>query len=272
MRRRHADRSDNGALRWPTLVTLFVIVLVATALVTASPIGLRAFGGPDGEWQRLSFIGQTYGAVSALIATIALVGVIATLVLQFRENRRAVQESRRQAMSELLLKAMDDPDLDECWGPVPDPGDPKVRRQQLYINMIVSQWSVAYETGAMPEKRLRAIAREMFSAPPGRAYWGRVREKRLSVVTEGKLGRFNRILDEEFQRAPEPPAVESAEAAHSHGGRGARRLRWAGAGRWVVAGLVGFGLGAVVARRVPPPRSSANRRAHRARGWLWPRG
>lgn len=179
---------------------------MAMVLVAASPFALRLFGGAGGEWERLSFIGQTYGAISALIAVVALVGIIATLVLQARETRRAVQESRRQAMSELLQKAMDDPDLDECWGPLPAPGDPKTRKQQLYVNMIISQWGVAYETGAMPEQRLRAVAREMFSAPPGRTFWARAREQRLSVVTEGRMGRFNRILDEEFRRIPAPAA------------------------------------------------------------------
>ncbi|WP_460855467.1 DUF6082 family protein [Nocardiopsis coralliicola] len=184
------------------IAALSTVVIAAAALVVASPLGLSVFRGSDGEWQRLSAIGQTYGAISALIAAIALAGVIATLVLQSRENRRAVQESRRQAMSDLLMMAMDDPDLDECWGPVPTAEDAKTRRQQLYVNMIVTQWGVSYETGAMPEKRLRAVAREMFSAPPGRAYWEAAREQRLAVVTEGRLGRFNRILDEEFHRTP----------------------------------------------------------------------
>jgi hypothetical protein len=181
---------------------MIAIVSVALLLVVVSPFALRLFSGADSEWQRLSFIGQTYGAVSALIAVVALVGIVGTLVLQARETRRAVEESRRQAMSELLQKAMDDPDLDECWGPIPEPSDPRTRKQQLYINQIISQWGVAYETGAMPERRLRAISREMFSARPGQEFWARAREHRLAVVTEGKKGRFNRILDEEYQGAP----------------------------------------------------------------------
>ncbi|QBI53067.1 hypothetical protein EKD16_06345 [Streptomonospora litoralis] len=88
--------------------------------------------------------------------------VVLTLVYQARDSHRAMEETRRQAMSELLRMAMEDPELDACWGPVPPGEDPKGRKQQLYTNMIVSQWSSAFETGALPESRLRAVAGEMF--------------------------------------------------------------------------------------------------------------
>ncbi|GAB3466243.1 hypothetical protein GCM10027570_55300 [Streptomonospora sediminis] len=255
MRRRHTGGSDSGALHWSMLATLFATVIVAVALVVASPFGLRAFGGPDGEWQRLSFIGQTYGAVSALIAAVALVGIIATLVLQARETRRGVQESRRQAMSELLQKAMDDPALDECWGPVPEHSDPKVRKQQLYVNMIVSQWGVAYETGAMPEKRLRAIARDMFSAPPGRTYWQRAGPQRLAVVTEGKAARFNRMLDEEFRRTSDvtgratPPSPSAGQRGSAE--RSTRDLLTGAAAGGLAVGAVIAAAAFVRRRRIP---------------------
>lgn len=71
--------------------------------------------------------------------------------------------------------AMEAPDLDECRGPVPEPSDPTVRKRQLYVNMIISQWMVAFGPGALPEQRSRAIAREMFSAGPGRVYRRRAR-------------------------------------------------------------------------------------------------
>lgn len=91
--------------------------MLGLALAVLSPFGLRVFDGHDEEWERLSLIGQTYGAISALIAVLALLGVVAALVYQARELRRAADENRRQAMGDLLRMAMADPDLDECWGP-----------------------------------------------------------------------------------------------------------------------------------------------------------
>lgn len=210
----------------PWAAAMLVIVSAAAISVVLSPLALGLFMGESGEWERLSLIGQTYGAVSALIAVFALVGIVATLVFQARENRRAVLESRRQAMNDLLRMAMDDPDLDECWGPVPQPSVPKIRKQQLYLNMIVTQWAVSFETGAMPDTRLRAIAEEMFSAAPGRAFWDRAGPKRMNRAGNAKQRRFTQILDEAYRAAdesgpgdgpavPVEPPSDSASARYS---------------------------------------------------------
>lgn len=185
------------------------MALFGLALAALSPFGLRVFDGHDEEWERLSLIGQTYGAISALIAVLALLGVVAALVYQARELRRAADENRRQAMGDLLRMAMADPDLDECWGPVEDAGDPRSRKQLMYTNMIVTQWGTSFRAGATPERRLRANAREMFSGPVGRAYWERARERRLSAPGSRAEQRFNRILEAAYQETsapvPRPP-------------------------------------------------------------------
>ena len=245
------------------------------ALVLASPLALRAFGGADGEWERLSLIGQTYGAVSALIAVLALAGVAVTLVFQARETRRAVEEGRRQAMAELLKMAMDDPDLDACWGPVPEGEDRTERRQQLYTNMIVTQWGTAFRAGAMPEARLRAAAGEMFRGEVGRAYWARARRRRLAAPARRADRRFNEILEQAYAAArpvASAAAAERAEAVgHRSGGkRGTLRLLAAfGAGAAVGAGAA---IGAVIGGTGPRrrPRGGARRRrAGQGRKTLW---
>lgn len=156
--------------------------------------------GPSARWGRPGF-----GAASAVVAAVALTGIVATLIFQVRETKIAREEARRMAIAELLKMAMDDPDLDEAWGPVPAGESRKARRQLMYINMIISEWQMSFETKALPETRLRAIAREMFSAHPGRAYWREARQARLSTSETRRARRFHRILDEEYNRAPAPP-------------------------------------------------------------------
>ncbi|WP_285758162.1 DUF6082 family protein [Nocardiopsis ansamitocini] len=197
--RREVDVVDKGTVKPLVAVTIAFVVTVAIGLVGLSPYALRLFG-ESGDWQQLSLIGQTYGAVSALIAVLALVGVALTLVYQARETQRAMEETRRQAVSDLLRMAMDDPDLDECWGPLPEPDDPKTRKQRLYTNMIVSQWETAYGLGTLPERRLRAVSAEMFQGRVGRAYWADAREARLTTAGNRAQHRFSRILDEEYRR------------------------------------------------------------------------
>ncbi|GAA3739245.1 DUF6082 family protein [Salinactinospora qingdaonensis] len=208
-------RNERAAASTRYVIVVLLIVVVSVVLVAASPLAVGLLGGARDEWERLSFIGQTYGAVSALIAMFALVGIVLTLIYQARETRRGIEEARRQAMSELLRMAMDDPDLDACWGPVPEPDDPKSRKQQLYTNMIVSQWASAFETGALPEERLRAVAGEMFEGEIGYAYWTQAREMRSMTEGSRRERRFVAILDEVYRNTPPPQPQRAAVPQHS---------------------------------------------------------
>ncbi|GAA0322313.1 DUF6082 family protein [Actinoallomurus spadix] len=201
MSRRTRNRSIRSTL---TTAVLLLIAATAVALIGISPIALGVFRGPTDRWERFSFIGQTYGAASAIVSVLALVGIVLTLSYQARETKLAREETRRQAVGDLLKMAMEDPDLDECWGPMPEPDDPKTRKQLLYTNMIIAEWSLSYETRALPEARLRAIANEMFQGQVGRNYWKGAREARLSTSANRRERRFHEILDEEYERVQPP--------------------------------------------------------------------
>jgi hypothetical protein len=53
----------------------------------------------------LSFIGQTYGAASALLAVLALIGMVATLALQAHDTGIAREEARLRAVSREMFSA-----------------------------------------------------------------------------------------------------------------------------------------------------------------------
>jgi uncharacterized membrane protein (Fun14 family) len=71
-------------------VYLAVILIVAfiLSLVLLSPVLLRQLGRISGiDWARLSNIGQTYGAASAVLSAIALIGISLSLLVQARQAR-----------------------------------------------------------------------------------------------------------------------------------------------------------------------------------------
>jgi hypothetical protein len=229
-----------AATRLSALIIASLVALLGLALIGLSPLALRFFRGATGQWERLSFIGQTYGAASAVISVLALGGVVLTLSYQARETKRAREETRRQAVSDLLKMAMTDPDLDECWGPVPEPDDPKSRKQQLYTNMIVAAWEMSYETGATPERRLRYNANELFRGQVGQDFWRNARESRLTTSANRRERRFHKILDEEYWRAvnsspPGSPARRASTAASRGGHHLTSSLLWATAGAGLTA-------------------------------------
>jgi thiosulfate reductase cytochrome b subunit len=101
-----------------------VVVLLALAVITTSvilsPLSLGVLRRNLGNvnWGRLGHIAQTYGAVSAIIAAIALVGVVVSLIIQSREAKAARTNSLRALHVELLKMAMDDPAYNGVLGRV----------------------------------------------------------------------------------------------------------------------------------------------------------
>jgi hypothetical protein len=60
-------------------------------LVILSPFALGELARSRQDWPQLSNVGQTYGAVSALVSSFALGGVIISLLYQARDSRTCVR-------------------------------------------------------------------------------------------------------------------------------------------------------------------------------------
>lgn len=230
---------------------IVLALVVAVALIGLSPFALGLFTGATGRWERLSFIGQTYGAASALLAVLALVGVSVSLVFQARESRAMREQAFRDANSELLKMAMDDPDYAECWGANLAPDGRRDQRQSMYVNMILTQWEMGYESGAIGETHIRALAAKLFAGRVPWEFWRGVRELRIATAESRRGRRFQVMVDEEFQRAPEPHAASAAPAEAERAERPvasrARRSRVL----WAVLGAgAGGALAAAVVRRL----------------------
>jgi len=184
------------------ILSLLVLVIVILAgLVVISPLALGGLGGLARDWDRLSLIGQTYGAASALLSVIALTGVGASLIFQARENRANREQALRTSHAELMRLAMDDPLYGEIWAPLNPPGSPDVQRQHMYVNMVISHWEMEYGLGALNDQHLRIIARGVFSTSAGHRYWQVARPVRMVSSDGRRERRFHQILDEEHDNA-----------------------------------------------------------------------
>nr|BFE88033.1 hypothetical protein GCM10020093_106340 [Planobispora longispora] len=188
------------------------MIVLVSGLVAVSPLALGALGAQADDWEHLSLIGQTYGAASTLLSVLALVGVAVSLVLQAREAKSDREQTLRMLHVDLMKMAMEDPLYRRAWGPFFDSEDPDAPREHMYVNLIISQWSMEYELGAITEDHLRSISRLLFSGPAGRRYWTNVRGLRITSTSTRRERRFHRILEEEFHATggtppPSPPAA-----------------------------------------------------------------
>lgn len=73
--------------RTVTLAMSVVAIVGAMGLVVASPLALPALDGSGEDWEKIGDIAQAYGAVSALLSGLAVVGVAASLSLQAARRR-----------------------------------------------------------------------------------------------------------------------------------------------------------------------------------------
>jgi len=177
--------------------TLALLVLVA-----ASPFALRVLSADRKfDWQKLSSVGQTYGAVSALLVVIGLSGVSITIILQLRESRRARREAGRTHHFELVRLALEDPYLTEVSASVGGLTSVAERRQTIYINLQLQYWLMLWEFNDLRESTLRGYLADLFQSPAGRKYWQVFGETRTSLKTRAHAERhFLEIVSDEYSR------------------------------------------------------------------------
>lgn len=225
-----------GGRRTGLTVLLILLIVLTVGLVGASPVALHLFDGDVQQWERLSFIGQTHGAASALLSAFALVGIVVTLVLQARDTKVSREQGQRQAHLELMKMALENPLYRRAWGPVHPGRAPGTDLQQIYVNLIFSSWQMSFELKTMDERLLRAVTSTLFKGEPGRRFWAGARETRIATSATRRERRFHRIVDEMFRAAEaQGPPVPDEEPHDESSVRHHREL------------LLGMALGVVLA-------------------------
>jgi len=219
------------------------------ALVAASPLALKSLGSLRGlNWIQLSYVGQTYGAASALLTGLALIGVSVSIFLQARAVNAGREQSSREHHARIVEMALKDPVYQRAWGINPSLSVVPDFRQRAYINLIVSHWQRDYQFNGIPEHSLRGNLAELFHGEAARLWWADTGDWRKAASGNRRDKRFCRIVDEEFRKAVSsgPPIVpaqaEDAPVQADHSSA-VNRLFKAG-----VAVLVGAVIGAIFGR------------------------
>jgi hypothetical protein len=190
-------------------------VIGAMVLVILSPLAmLGMFADIDVDWPLLGNIGQTYGAVSAMLAAAALAVLGVSVALQAKEMRHAREQAARSTQFELMRMMVDDPVYREVvgWDSREGLSSDELRRD-VYINLLLNWWRMRWEFKDMPEHEVRAAARgDIFFGSAGRDYWRRRGEQRLSFAKTRRERRFEEMFAEEYAAAmaagPEEPPLE----------------------------------------------------------------
>lgn len=232
-----------------------VILLVAAGVIVASliflsPAVLASAAKSRPDWPDLAEVGEAYSGASAMLSSIALFGVAASLLLQRGLNRMTQLYSFKQQHVELVKLALDNPEFLYVDG-TEFASDPEARRK-VYANLIVSHWAMAWDLGMMSVPTLRANASRLLREMVARQWW---EAWRFSYHTSRSRRRFVKILDEEYERAPPTPEEPLPRPHLAKASDGAQAPSPAGpavllrtAGGMVVAGVAGLAVGLAIAK------------------------
>jgi hypothetical protein len=208
---------------WTGFIAMGLMAIVI--LVVLSPFALAGIGHFGNDWIRFSDIGQTYGAVSALVSALALGGILVSLLYQARDSRNSYEQMTRTFQFELIKLELEDPSLMAAmgapWGNEM-PSDRKSLREFLYVQMWVSFLSGNYATGELSASTVRQFAAlELFRGKAGRIYWAAVGKRQLAN-SKGHYNEFFRLLDAEYKSVissgvPEAGPIDDDTVAASPG-------------------------------------------------------
>jgi len=222
------------ARRIGPFMAVAIVSILLLILVSLSPLVLNQIGKfHDIDWIRLSAIGQTYGAASALLTGLALLGVVGSIFFQIRAIQSSTEQSSREHHAHLVEMAMNDPVYRLAWGydTAFMTDDLDTFRQNAYLNLIISYWERDFVLGEIPDRRLRLMSTSLFGGAAGRMYWATIRNYRLAAAKDRKGRRFIQIVDEEYRNSIRsgPPIVPAKPApnpprktAQDHGERRAQ--------------------------------------------------
>jgi hypothetical protein len=158
------------------------------------------FRGGGTSWAQLADIGETYGAVSAILSALAVGGVAASLLYQSQQLRLSRLHHVRSVQRELMMKLVDRPDLANATNYF---GDTTADRgQRAFIVSLVQYIFLAYEAGLVTDASLtEEVFPALFGSEAGRHFW---REHRLDWIRPGgEAGAraFGLVVDEAWRQA-----------------------------------------------------------------------
>lgn len=250
------------------LIPIFAVVIAVGGLtaVLLSPFVLLALDQIEGlDWVRLSAIGETYGAASAVLAALALSGVVASLFYQGRQVNVQHAQAQRQFHMELMKLGLQEPQVYmDSLDPIEYSGRELTiadKKRHVYINLFVNNMLMSHRLGQLPDAELRYYASKLFKGEPARHYWEGAKDAwSAGGGGSSKRRRFFAIFDEEYNRAVlAGPPLPTITDVHGNNDRAVERSQF---GRDLAYGLVGGVLvaaGALIAAGIAYGRDKAIR-------------
>ena len=188
-----------------TLYRILRALLAAcgVGLILISPLALEKIAGlKKVNWVQLSNIGQTYGAVSALISGVALAVVGISLILQSRSLAMSRMQITRTFHLDLMKFSIENPWLIPAWG-YRAPSDAELEDTQRagFVNMVAQYWITSYQIGTISNVEIREVFSQLFKGEVGRKWWIEERNIWPKITGNRKTRYVYEVISDEFNKA-----------------------------------------------------------------------
>ena len=140
--------------------------------------------------------------ISALISSIALVGVAISLLLQARQVKISRLQAVRAAQLELMKMALDNPAMAADALGI---SDPDLYVKQVFLNWHIMYLQLGFEVDVFSPGVIQQTAAGLFEGRAAREWWEWNRRSYGTSPMPRRVKQFFEIVDEEFQRHEAPP-------------------------------------------------------------------
>ncbi|MFI8265832.1 DUF6082 family protein [Streptomyces sp. NPDC085665] len=181
--------------------------------VAITPFVLNLIAPSTLDWNRLSDISQSYGAVSLVISAAALLGVVTSIAFQAKQARLEGEQTFRAAHRELTMLTLTDSALLRCWEPPRTPMTEARWKQLIVTNLIVSMWASDHHLGRLNDNALRVVLGAHFRGEVARVHWdnsGPMWRDHMAALEDPRRLHFVELVDEVYRHAVEtgPPVLD----------------------------------------------------------------
>jgi hypothetical protein len=267
MKRRNHDMKDRTVSRamkramLRSIAAYLLVILIAAGvlgLIFISPLALRGLVSVRGfDWSRLSDIGQTYGAASAILSALAFGGIAVSIFIQIRQAKTQEIQATYGFYFDLMRITLEDPETyAPCWGPMLCKQTRRDIRRHLLVNQIWHYLLAAHKTDTLSKDAIFRGLRNQFEGEVPRDVWRRIGDGWKNPGMDRDTASFVDIVDREYRSTleegiPPVPFVLAEEPNQVQASIDRATNNWnlvAG----VVAGIAGGLLVGVALRRRKP--------------------
>lgn len=179
-------------------------LLLLSPVLLVGLIHLRPFSGvPVKAWTIAGSLGEAYGAASALLSGIALLGIVGSLLYQARQNRTQQQQFVRSLQFDLFRMSIEDPSLRHSYGGFNMSLSPQEWRLLSFAYMRQIYLRMGFDHGDFSELDVRMGIRTLFESEGGSLLKQSLAKDPWYSVGNSGRNRFLKILRSEVERPVE---------------------------------------------------------------------